>query len=266
MKTRGSPVTESARQPWRGLITLIEREYYRFGRLAGQTIAPPIISTLLFIVIFGYSLGQRIENVAGFSYILYILPGLIAMSVMNNAFSNSSTSLYMARIDRSLENIMVSPLSHFEIVASFVIGGLTRGLVVGGTTLLIGVLAAGLKIHSLVGTFASLALISILFSSLGILSALWAEDWDHIATFTNFVLTPLAYLGGIFYAVDLLPPLWQRLSWFNPLFYLVDCFRGQVLGVSAVRPAHSFLLLTLLALGSLLFSVHLFRRGWKIIH
>src|SRR5262245_960740 len=131
---------------WTGFLTLIEREYYRFARLAAQTVAPPVIMTGLFIVIFGYSLGGQIESISGFRYILYILPGLAGMGAITNSYSNTSTSLYMARIDRSIENILVAPLSNLKIVSAFVIGGVTRGLVVGVVTILVAVLLTGLKI------------------------------------------------------------------------------------------------------------------------
>src|SRR5262249_4000915 len=131
----------------RGFFTLIEREYYRFLRLATQTIAPPVIMTTLFVVIFGYSLGHQIESVSGFPYIIYILPGLAAMWAITNSYSNSSTSLFMARMDRSIDNILVAPLSSFQIVAAFVIGGMTRGLLVGGVTLLVAKILTGLAVH-----------------------------------------------------------------------------------------------------------------------
>ncbi|MBI1909601.1 MAG: ABC transporter permease [Deltaproteobacteria bacterium] len=248
-----------------GFLTLIEREYYRFTRLAAQTIAPPVITTLLFILIFGYSLGEKITTIHGFSYILYILPGLAVMGVMTNSFSNSSTSLFMARMDRSIENILVAPLSYFQIVASFVIGGVTRGLVVGIMTLLVAVIMTGMTFHSYAGTIFFLTLIAAIFSSLGIIAALWAEDWDHLATFTNFVITPFLYLGGVFYSIEMLPPFWKKVSYANPIFYLVDGFRRQVLGVSDLPLTYSLGMLLILSLGFFLLAVRLFQKGWKLI-
>ena len=248
-----------------GFLTLIEREYYRFARLATQTIAPPIIMTLLFVVIFGYSLGEGIQKIAGFPYIIYILPGLAGMGVITNSYSNSSTSLYMARIDRSIENILVAPLSHFKIVMAFVIGGMTRGLVVGTTTLLIAVLLTGFHIHSFCLSLLCLTLLSMIFSSLGIISALWAEDWDHLATFSNFVITPFIYLGGVFYSITMLPDIWRKISYVNPMFYFIDGFRWAVLGHSDISPLISGGVISFFAVGSLLTAVSLFRIGYKLI-
>jgi ABC-2 type transport system permease protein len=246
-------------------LTLIEREYYRFARLAAQTIAPPIIMTGLFVVIFGYSLGNHIESVSGFPYILYILPGLAGMGAITNSYSNSSTSLYMARIDRSIENILVAPLRPLEIVSAFVIGGVTRGLLVGGVTVLVAVLLTDLTVAHPVWALAVLALLSVIFSSLGVISALWAEDWDHLATFSNFVITPFVYLGGVFYSVTMLPGAWQKISHANPMFYFIDAFRWAVLGQGDLAAWLSIGVTVLSAAALLALAVYLFRTGYKLI-
>jgi ABC-2 type transport system permease protein len=246
-------------------LTLIEREFYRFGRLAGQTIAAPVIMTVLFIVIFGYSLGEQIEEISGFPYIIYILPGLAGMGVITNSYSNSSTSLFMARIDRSIENILVAPLSHLKIVMAFVIGGMIRGLFVGGVTLLVASLLTDLSIRHFLLMILSLLAIATVFSSLGVISALWAEDWDHLATFSNFVITPFVYLGGVFYSVKMLPGIWQKISYANPMLYLVDGFRWTILGAADISPWIAGGVTLALALGTLLTAVYLFRIGYKLI-
>jgi len=249
----------------RSFLTLIEREFYRFGRLAGQTIAAPVIMTVLFIVIFGYSLGEQIEEISGFPYIIYILPGLAGMGVITNSYSNSSTSLFMARIDRSIENILVAPLSHLKIVSAFVIGGMIRGLFVGGITLIVAVLFTELAIQHFFSMLLFLLAISMIFSSLGIISALWAEDWDHLATFSNFIITPFVYLGGVFYSVKMLPGIWQKISYINPMFYLIDGFRWAILGHADISPWIAGGTTIALALGTLLTAVSLFRIGYKLI-
>lgn len=248
-----------------GLLTLIEREYYRFARLAAQTIAPPIIMTGLFVIIFGYSLGSQIESISGVPYILYILPGLAGMGAITNSYSNSSTSLYMARIDRSIENILVAPLSHLKIVTAFVIGGVTRGLIVGTVTVAVAALLTDLSVRHAGWGLLFLTLISVTFSSLGVISALWAEDWDHLATFSNFVITPFVYLGGVFYSVTLLPGIWQKVSHLNPMFYFIDAFRWAVLGQSDLSPWLSGGVTFAFAAGSLAFAVFLFRIGYKLV-
>lgn len=252
----------------KGLIsfqTLIEREYYRFLRLAGQTLLPPILMTILFIIIFGYSLGTRIREISGFTYIIYILPGLAGMGVINNAYSNVITSLYMARTDRSIENIMVSPNSYLKIVSAFVIGGVTRGVIVGLITLLAAIPLTGLSIHSPFMTLLQMVGIAILFSSLGVITALWAETWDHLATINNFVITPFVYLGGVFYSIDMLPTFWRHISLVNPLFYMIDGLRWSVLGRSDIIPLWSLGITAVLALSAFTLAVALFRRGYKLI-
>ena len=245
--------------------TLVIRECYRFLRLSRQTVFPPLISTLLFILIFGYSLGTRIREIEGFSYILYILPGLAAMGAITNAYSNTSTSLFMARMDYSIENMLASPLSSFQLVASFVLGGLLRGMIVGILPLLISIPMVGLEIQNWPMVFLVLILTSMFFSCLGIVSALWSEGWDNIATFTNFVITPFVYLGGVFYSIQMLPPFWRKVSLANPIFYLVDALRHAVLGVSDVSWGVSLGILGTLALGSFLLCVYLFRVGYKLV-
>ncbi len=245
--------------------TLFLRECYRFLRLSRQTLFPPLLTTVLFILIFGYSLGSRIREVEGFSYILFILPGLAAMGTITNSYANTSTSLFMARMDYSIENMIASPLSHIQLVASFVLGGIMRGLIVGVLPLLISIPMVGLTVQNWPMVFVILALISIFFSSLGIISALWSEGWDNIATFTNFVITPFVYLGGVFYSVDMLPPFWKQVSLANPIFYLVDALRHAVLGVSDMSWAISLSILITLALGTFMFCVYLFWIGYKLV-
>ena len=249
-----------------GFKTLILREIYRFARLMGQTIAPPIVSTLLFILIFGFSLGSRIKQIEGFPYILFILPGLAAMGVITNSYANTSTSLFMARMDRSIENMVSSPLSPLQLVSALVIGGLMRGLIVGFLTLVIAMPIVGLKIEYWSLTFLVLSLTSIFFSCLGIISALWSEGWDQIAIFTNFVITPFIYLGGVFYSILMLPPFWQKISRFNPIFYLVDSLRFAVLGHSDVAWWFSLGFLGLCAAFSFAVCLILFKRGYKLVH
>lgn len=245
--------------------TLIIRECYRFLRLSGQTVFPPLMTTILFILIFGYSLGSRIREVEGFSYILFILPGLASMGTITNSYSNCSTSLFMARMDYSIENLVASPLSNFQLVSSFVLGGLLRGLIVGILPLLISIPMVDLQVANWPAVLLVLSLTSIFFGCLGIISALWSEGWDHIATFTNFVITPFVYLGGVFYSIHMLPGFWRKVSLANPLFYLVDAMRHAVLGISDVPWTVSLAVLLFLALGTFALCVWLFHIGYKLV-
>jgi len=248
-----------------GFKTLIAREYYRFARLSKQTIAPPIITNLLFIFIFGYSLGSRIREIHGQPYIIYILPGLAAMGVIMNSYANTSTSLFMARMDRSIENILASPLSPTQIVGAFVAGGVFRGMLIGWISLIVSVIFVRMPIEHILWTFLVVILISVVFSCLGIISALWSESWDHIATFTNFFLTPFIYLGGVFYSIQMLPSLWQKVSLANPVFYLVDSLRWATLGQGDSPFWVSLGVMAGMAGLSFWVCWLLFRRGYKLV-
>ena len=250
---------------WISFQTLIEREYYRFLRLAGQTLLPPVLMSVLFIVIFGYSLGSRIREISGFPYIIYILPGLAGMGVINNAYSNVITSLYMARTDRSIENMLVTPNSYLKIVSAFVIGGVTRGVVVGIITLAAAVPLTGLSINAIPMTLLQMIGMAVIFSSLGVITALWAETWDHLATINNFIITPFVYLGGVFYSIEMLPRHWRTVSLCNPLFYMIDGLRWAVLGHGDTAPLISIGITIALALIAFSVALYLFRRGYKLI-
>lgn len=248
-----------------GFFTLVERELWRFTRLWGQTIAPPVILTMLFVVIFGYSLGERIREIAGVSYIVYILPGLTAMGIINNAFANCITSLFVSRMDRSIENLLVSPLSPLQIVTAYVIGGVARGMFVGIITLAVAIPLTDLTIASYFWSLVFMTLISAVFASGGVITALWARDWDSLSTVTNFLIIPAVYLGGVFYSIRMLPPIWQHLSSANPLFYMVDGMRWAVLGNADFPLWLSGGITGSFAAVTFLIAVYLFRRGYKLI-
>ncbi|EKD41694.1 MAG: hypothetical protein ACD_73C00575G0003 [uncultured bacterium] len=250
---------------WMGLFTLISREGYRFIRLSRQTVIPPIITTIMFILIFGYSLGSQIKEISGFPYIVFILPGLVQMSVITNSYANSSTSLYMARLERSIENVLVAPLHYLYVVSSFMMGGILRGLVVGFTIISVAAFFVDFPPVNWLLVFYTLFMTSFLLAGLGVISALRAESWDQIATFTNFVLTPFVYLGGVFYSIKMLPDFWQKVSHFNPLFYCVDLLRYAFLGISDTSITTSLIIVTIIPLLIFLICVYLFRKGYKII-
>lgn len=248
-----------------GFTTLISREVYRFISLSRQTIAPPLITTVMFILIFGYSLGTRIREIEGFSYIVFILPGLIQMGIVMNSFANTSTSLYMARLERSVENLLVAPLHYIQIVTAYMIGGLLRGLVVGSVILATSSFFISLPYHNWILIVASFVLSSIFFSGLGIMAALYAEHWDKIGIFTTFVITPFVYLGGVFYSINMLPPFWYKLSLANPIFYCVDLTRYGFLGISDAPAWISLSIVTTAAVLSYAFCIFLFWKGYKLV-
>lgn len=251
---------------WQPFYTLLRREVYRFLRLFKQTIFPPVITTLLFILIFGYSLGSTIRQISGFDYIVFILPGLAQMGVINNAYQNTSTSLFLAKMEHSIENFIVAPLHYLQIVLGFILGGVLRGLTVGVAVLFISYFFVDFPMPHLGWLFVSWFLTSLVFSGLGMIAAILSEGWDQIATYGNFILMPLVYLGGTFYSIKQLPPFWAKLSYFNPIFYAVDSTRFAILGVSEIEWYHSFLILSLMGTIVVGICVWMFKRGYKIVN
>jgi ABC-2 type transport system permease protein len=247
-------------------LTLVEREAYRFLRLFKQTVMPPVLMTLLFILVFGYSLGRSIKQIQGFDYIIFILPGLAQMGVIQHAYQNAATSFYLARMERSIENFLVAPLSYIQIISSFIIGSILRGLTVGICILVMSSLFVDFPITSLSWLFLSWFVTAALFGALGILVAMLAESWDHVALISNFILIPLIYLGGVFYSIRMLPPFWQKISLLNPVFYAIDSTRFALLGKSEFTWYLSFLIILFMAFIFLLVCTILFRRGFKIIN
>ena len=252
---------------WIGFYTLLSRETYRFIRLFSQTVIPPLVTTLLFILVFGYSLGGYIRTINGFSYILYIIPGLVQLGVISNAYANTSTSLFVAKMERSIENLLVAPLHYLQIVLAFVLGGILRGLAVGCAILITSFLfIPELSLQHPVILFLALVLTSGFFSSLGMITALVSESWDHVSLFSTFLITPLTYLGGTFYSINMLPHFWQQATKLNPVFYCIDLTRFGILGVSDMSPWLSLSVLLFLNTIGIGFCTFLFKKGYRLIN
>ncbi len=247
-----------------GFWTLLRREAGRFLVLWKQTVLPPILTSVLYILIFGYSLGSRIREIQGFPYTEFILPGLAMMGVMNAAYANSSSSLFMARREYYLNDVLIAPISYWETVLAFMAGAMLRGVLVGLVILATGFLLADLPWAHAFYVVAFLLLVSALLSCVGILMGLWAQSWDNIMLVVNFFLTPLVFLGGVFYSIDMLPPFWERLSHFNPLFYMINGIRYGVLGVADASPLLSLLLTAVLAAAAFAATVRLFKSGYRL--
>ena len=247
-----------------GFLTLLRREVYRFIVLPNQTVVPPLVSAALYILIFGYAIGSRITDVEGASYIVYIFPGLVMMNAVNGAYANTTTSIFIARHELFIQDLLVSPLSYLEMVLAYTLGGAVRGILVGLSTLLMGYAILGVHIHHLGATLFFLAISSLTYAALGNIVGLWAERWDHVAIYLNYVITPMVFLGGVFYSLKMLPPGWRMANLLNPIFFTVSGFRYGILGLSDVSPALCALVGT--ALFGVLFtvSVILFQRGYKL--
>ncbi|TLX56504.1 ABC transporter permease [Stutzerimonas nosocomialis] len=217
------------------LQTIVHREIRRYTRIWPQTLLPPAITMVLYFVIFGSLIGNRIGEMDGFSYMDYIVPGLIMMSVITNSYSNVVSSFFSSKFQRSIEELLVSPVSPHVILIGFALGGITRGLAVAFIVTLLSMFFTNLQVHHLGVTLLVITLTATIFALGGFVNAVFARNFDDISIIPTFVLTPLTYLGGVFYSINLLSPFWQSLSMANPILHMVNAFRYGILGVSDIR-------------------------------
>jgi ABC-2 type transport system permease protein len=223
--------------------TIVIKEIRRFSRIWLQTLVPPAITIGLYFVIFGNLVGRRIGEMDGFQYMEFIVPGLIMMSVIQNSYSNVTSSFFSHKFQRSVEELLVSPVPNYVILTGFVVGGMARGLAVGAIVTIMSLFFADLNIQNPLITIAVILMTSIVFSLAGFINAVLANSFDDISIIPTFVLTPLIYLGGVFYSIQMLPPFWQIVSRINPIFYMVNTFRYGILGSSDVNVYLAFLIL-----------------------
>lgn len=249
---------------WIGLYTIVHREIKRMLRVPGQTILSPLISATLYIFIFGYVIGTNITDIVGVPYITFVFPGILMLNIIGSSFAQSSSSVYFAKFIKSIEEMLVSPLSYLEITAGYVVGGIARALVVGFGILIIGLLFGAVTLASLPLFIFYVIAIAIIFSLLGILVGLWAKGFEQLSAINIFVITPLTYLGGIFYSVTMLPGPVQAITYANPFFYFVDGIRSSMIGISEANVWVGLAMITglILVLGSLV--IRLFQTGWRI--
>jgi ABC-2 type transport system permease protein len=217
------------------LQTIIYREVRRFTRIWAQTLLPPGITMVLYFVIFGSLIGRQIGDMDGFSYMDYIVPGLIMMAVITNAYSNVVSSFFSSKFQRNVEELLVSPVSPHTILIGYTVGGVLRGLAVGLIVTLLSLFFTRLSVHHLGVTVLVVALTATIFALGGFINAVFARNFDDISIIPTFVLTPLTYLGGVFYSINLLPPFWQTASLANPILHMVNAFRYGILGVSDIN-------------------------------
>lgn len=245
-------------------LTLARKEITRYLRIWQQTFFPPIITTSLYFVIFGNLIGKRIGEMDGYAYIDFIVPGLILMSIITNSYANVASSFFGAKFQSFIEEIMVSPTSHRIILLGYVTGGVTRGLLIGFLVSLVSLFFTDISIHNGLVVFSIALLTSVLFSLAGLLNGLYARSFDDVSIVPTFVLTPLTYLGGIFYSINLLPELWQKISLINPILYMINAFRYGFLGISDINLKLSFaiIIVFIFALGS--WANYLLKNGYGI--
>ncbi|NRA84994.1 MAG: ABC transporter permease [Gammaproteobacteria bacterium] len=222
------------------LKSLVTKEINRFTRIWLQTLVPPAITMSLYFVIFGNLIGSRIGQMSGFSYMEFIVPGLIMMSVITNSYSNVASSFFSSKFQHNVEELLVAPVPTWIIIAGYVGGGVARGLIVGTIVTCLSLFFVDLQIFNLAVLIVSVLLTSILFSLGGLINAVLAKTFDDISIIPNFVLTPLTYLGGVFYSLTLLPDFWQTVSKVNPIVYMINTFRYGFLGVTDIPLIYSF--------------------------
>lgn len=244
--------------------TLFARETRRFLRIWPQTLLPPAITMTLYFIIFGNLIGSRIGQMGGFSYMQYIAPGIIMMSVINNAYSNVASSFFSAKFQNHIEELLVAPVPNHLILAGYVAGGTARGLFVGLIVTLVSLFFTQLNIQHIFITISMVFLSAILFALGGFINAIYARSFDEISIIPTFILTPMTYLGGVFYSISLLPEFWQNVSLLNPIFYMVNAFRFGMLGASdiAIEIAFGIILVCIISLTT--FALYLLNKGTGI--
>jgi ABC-2 type transport system permease protein len=264
VQAEAAPADSRARIRWVGFVTIVRREFGRILRIWGQTIVPPAITATLYFIIFGSLIGRRIGQMDGFDYMQYIAPGLIMMSVITNSFGNVVSSFFGAKFGKHIEELLVSPLPNWLIVLGYVAGGVMRGLLVGALVTGVALFFTHLPVHHPFLILGSVVLTSIVFSLGGFFNAIFAKNFEQISWFPTFVLTPLTYLGGVFYSVSLLPAWAERLSYANPILYMVNAFRYGFLGTSDVDIMSAFLVTLTAAVVMFGVVVTLMNRGTGI--
>lgn len=254
----------NSQQQWVALITILRKEITRFTRIWVQTLLPPAITMALYFVIFGTLIGSRIGQMDGFDYMSFVVPGLIMMSVINNSYSNVVSSFYSTKFQRSVEELLVSPTPNYVILMGYVLGGVARGLMVGFIVTLLSLFFTELKVHSLGVIIAIVFMTSVLFSLAGFINAVFANSFDDISIIPTFVLTPLTYLGGVFYSISLLPEFWQGVSQLNPILYMVNAFRYGFLGISDINITGAFIGVGVFIVILFSFSLYLLSTGKRL--
>jgi ABC-2 type transport system permease protein len=254
----------NAREQFIAFMTILVKEIRRYTRIWTQTLLPSAITMSLYFVIFGSLIGSRIGEMGGFTYMQFVVPGLIMMSIVTNSYSNVVSSFFGAKFNNSVEELLVSPTPNYIILLGYVLGGVSRGILVAIVVTLVSGFFTNFHIHSYLVVIAIVLMTSTLFALAGFINAVYANSFDDISIVPTFILTPLIYLGGVFYSMDLLPEFWANVSKLNPLVYVVNAFRYGVLGVSDVSLPFAFGMITLFTVAAFCFSMHLLNSGKRL--
>ena len=249
------------KEQYTAFATIIVKEFMRFIRIWVQTVLPAMITMGLYFVIFGNLIGSQLAPIKGYNYVDYIVPGIILMAMINNSYANVVSSFFSAKFQRHIEEMLVSPMPNYLILFGFIGGGLTRGLIVGVAVSVIAMFFTDLQFHNLAIVLFVALLTSILFSLGGFINAIYAKTFDDISIIPTFVLTPLTYLGGIFYSVDMLPDFWQNISYANPILYMINAMRFGMLGVSDINVNIALAIIIGFVVVLYTYCIYLLRKG-----
>lgn len=249
---------------WIGLYTFIRREVHRTLQVAIQTLFAPVVSAALYLFIFGVVLGTKIDDFAGVPFISFVFPGVLMLSVISASFASASSALYFMRFSRSIEEMLIAPFSYVEMLAGFVGSAVIRALMVAILILLVGLLFGAISLVSLFGFVFYVVTIAAIFALLGIIVALWADSFEQLQVLNTFIITPLTYLGGVFYSISFLPETAAAITRLNPFFYFVDGLRNSMIGYSEANSVLGIFIILGLVIGLSVLVTQLFRRGWKI--
>jgi ABC-2 type transport system permease protein len=255
---------ENPMRNWIGFKTILKREMLRMFKAPAQTFFPPIISSVLFILIFGFFIGDRIAAFGDVDFTAFFIPGLIMMNVIITAYSNSAFSLFLKRFLRDINDLLVTPLSYGEIVMGFILGGTIRALIIGVVIFIIAYFFTSLTAVNILLFLFFVIGVSFIFSGIGIVVGLWSETFEQVEMFTVFLITPLTFLGGVFHSIKLLPPLFQQITALNPFFYMIDGLRYAMIGQSEGNLFISVAMVLVLGVAIFWWNMHLFRSGWKL--
>ena len=248
-------------QQYVAVSTILTKEFLRFIRIWIQTVLPAAITTGLYFIIFGNLIGSQLSDIGGLTYMEYIVPGIILMAIINNSYANVVSSFYGAKFQRHVEEMLISPMPNYLIVLGYAAGGMARGLVVGLAVTAVSLVFADPQLHHLLVTLYVVLMTSLLFALGGFVNAVYAKSFDDISIIPTFVLTPLTYLGGIFYSIDMLPQFWQNVSLINPILYMINAMRYGMLGVSDIDIRVALLIITGFVVVLFLFCLYLLNKG-----
>jgi ABC-2 type transport system permease protein len=250
----------------KGFQTLFYKEVLRFWKVATQTVTAPIMTALLYLLIFGHVLDAHVQVYPGVRYTAFLVPGLVMMSVLQNAFANASSSLIQSKISGNLVFVLLTPLSHWELFSAYVLAAVVRGLVVGAGVFIVTVLFTQVSFVAPMWIVLFALTGSAILGTMGLIAGIWAEKFDQLAAFQNFLIMPATFLSGVFYSIHSLPPFWQAVSHFNPFFYMIDGFRYGFFGQSDVHPVTSFLIVAGFMVVLAGVAIQMLKSGYKLRH